>query len=163
MRSVETAVVVAGNLAFKESGIQVADMGVQEAARWITVNSAGNTLQVDSPSNGYYSSLPAVDPDYFDIDNWASTVTMNSGNPDASGNVVRYVIHRMCTTPSVPHNDENNNCARQLSAQTTGGASKRRDAPNLKGPPLLYYRVTTRVDGPRNTVTVTQTSLALQG
>ena len=87
MRSVETAVIVAGNFAFKEAGVQVADRGVQEAARWLGVNSAGNTLYNDNPPAGYFSSLPPLDPDYFDLDNWGSSVLMNSGTPDASGNV----------------------------------------------------------------------------
>ena len=87
---------------------------------------------------------------------------MNSGTPDASGNIVRYVIHRMCTLPATPWDDPLNECGKQLSSATSGGGSKRRDAPNIQGPPILYYRVTTRVDGPRNTVTVIQTSVAVQ-
>lgn len=161
MRSVETAVIVAGNFAFKEAGIQVADHGVQRAADWVSVNSGGNTLFNDNPSQGYFSALPENDPNYFDINTWSSSVILNSGTPDASGNVVRYQIHRMCTRASMSWNDENNQCARQLSSSTSGGGSKRRDAPNLKGPPILWYRVTSRVDGPRNTVTITQTSLAV--
>ena len=162
MRSVETAVIVAGNFAFKESGIQVADRGVQEAARWLTVNSTGNTLYNNNPSSGYFSALPDTDPDYFDLANWGSTVLMNGGTPDASGNIVRYVIHRMCNMPDTPYNDPNQSCGQQLSNLTTSGGSKRRDATRFQGPPILYYRVTTRVDGPRNTVTVIQTSIALQ-
>jgi Tfp pilus assembly protein PilX len=161
MRSVETAVIVAGNFAFKEAGIQVADRGVQEAARWISVNSGGNVLYNDNAPAGYSSSLPAVDPDYFDIDAWSSSVLMNSGTPDASGNIVRYVIHRMCTLPATPWDDPLNECGKQTSRATSEGGSKRRDAPQFEGPPILYYRVTTRVDGPRNTVTVIQTSIAV--
>ena len=161
MRSVETAVIVAGNFAFKEAGVQVADRGVQEAARWLSANSAGTTLYNDNPTNGYYSSLPAQDPNYFELDSWASTVLMDA-TPDASGNIVRYVIHRMCNIPSMSWDDPTQECGKQRSNQTSGGGSKRRDAPELAGPPILYYRVTTRVDGPRNTVTVTQTSLAVQ-
>ena len=161
MRSVETAVIVAGNFAFKEAGVQVADSGVQEAARWIGVNSTGNTLYNDNPPAGYSSALPPVDPDYFDLNNWGSSVVMNGGTPDASGNVVRYVIHRMCTLAATPWDDPDNECGKQTSRATTEGGSKRRDAPQFEGPPILYYRVTTRVDGPRNTVTVIQTSLAV--
>lgn len=159
MRSVETAVIVAGNFAFKESGIQVADQGTQAAARWISDNSAGNALYNDRPGDGYYSSLPPVDPDYFDLANWGVSVLMNGGTPDASGNSVRYIIHRMCDTPASSWQE--NNCAQQISTVTSGGGSKRAAAPQYNGPPLLWYRVTARVDGPRNTVTVTQTSLAI--
>ena len=161
MRSVETAVIVAGNFAFKEAGIQVADRGVQEAARWVGVNSSGTTLQVDNAPAGYYSSLPPTDPNYFDLDSWSSSVLMNGGTPDASGNIVRYVIHRMCNLPATPYNDPNQECGTQTSLATSEGGSKKSQSPQFTGPPILYYRVTTRVDGPRNTVTVIQTSLAV--
>lgn len=161
MRSVETATIVAGNFAFKEAGVQVADRGVQEAARWIAANSAGNTLYNDNPPQGYFSALPPTDPDYFDLGVWGSSVLMDSGTPDASGNIVRYVIHRMCTMPALPWDDPGQECGRQTSRASTEGGSKRRDAPQFEGPPILYYRVTARVDGPRNTVTVIQTSLAV--
>lgn len=161
MRSVETAVIVAGNFAFKEAGIQVADRGVQEASRWLAANSTGNTLQVDNAPAGYYSSLPPTDPDYFDLASWGSSVIMNGGTPDASGNSVRYVIHRMCVLPSTPYNDPAQECGTQTSRATSEGGSNKSQAVQFEGPPILYYRVTTRVDGPRNTVTVIQTSLAV--
>lgn len=161
MRSVETAVTVAGNFAFKESGVQVADQGVQAAAAWISSNSTGSTLYNDNPSQGYFSALPPTDPDYFDLSVWGSSVLLNSGTPDASGNVVRYVIHRMCTVPATPWDDPAQECGKQTSRATSEGGSKRRDAVQFEGPPILYYRVTSRVDGPRNTVTVIQTSLAV--
>jgi type IV pilus assembly protein PilX len=167
MRSVETAVIVAGNFAFKEAGVQVADKGVQAAANWLSQpTTAGAVLYNDIPAQGYYSSLP-VDEDpikYFDLTNWTTgtTVLMNSGIPDASGNIVRYVIHRLCTQSSLSWDDPTNECGKQSTIASSEGGSKRRDAVKFEGPPLLYYRVTTRVDGPRNTVTVTQTSLAVQ-
>ncbi len=161
MRSVETAVIVAGNFAFKEAGVMVADRGIQEAARWVSSNSAGSTLYNDNPGQGYFSALPPTDPDYFDLGTWSSSVVMDGGTPDASGNVVRYVIHRMCILPATPWDDPNQSCGRQTSRSTSEGGSKRRDAPLFEGPPILYYRVTTRVDGPRNTVTVIQSSLAV--
>ena len=165
MRSVETAVIVAGNFAFKEAGVQVADKGVQAAANWLSQpTTAGAVLYNDIPAQGYYSSLP-VDEDvtkYFDINNWAGSVLMNSGVPDASGNIVRYVVHRLCTQSSLAWDDPANECGKQSTIASSEGGSKRRDAVKFEGPPLLYYRVTTRVDGPRNTVTVIQSSLAVQ-
>lgn len=165
MRSVETAVIVAGNFAFKEAGVQVADKGVQAAANWLSQPAtAGAALYNDNPAQGYYSSLP-VDEDplkYFDLANWGGAVLMNSGTPDSSGNIVRYVIHRLCTQSSMAWDDPNNECGKQSTIASAEGGSKRRDAVKFEGPPLLYYRVTTRVDGPRNTVTVVQTSLAVQ-
>jgi len=48
----------------------------------------------------------------------------------------------------------------QTSATEGEGYSNKPGAPPPIPLPIVYYRVTTRVDGPRNTVTITQTSLA---
>lgn len=164
MRSVDTAVVVAGNVAFKETAIQVADRGTQEAAKWLSNNSGGAALQATNPSMGYYSARPVVEPDWFDINSWGQGVLVNGGTPDAAGNVVRYIIHRMCTQPDTPYNGDNAGVANEcglyypLSSVASGG-SMQVGSPQFVGTPQLYYRVTTRVDGPRNTVSVIQSSL----
>jgi len=49
----------------------------------------------------------------------------------------------------------------QATSKTEGDVSSNKaGAAAPMASPIVYYRVTTRVDGPRNTVTVTQTSLA---
>jgi type IV pilus assembly protein PilX len=164
MRSVDTAVGVAGNVAFKQSAVQVADTGTQKAAVWLGNNSSGTTLQNDNATIGYFSSRPAVEPNWYDINSWSQSVVLNGGVPDAAGNVVRYVVHRMCTQPDTPYNGTNgaatNECALYfpLSSAASGG-SMQVGSPQFIGTPQLYYRVTTRVDGPRNTVSVIQSSV----
>ena len=164
MRSVDTGTVVAGNMAFKQSAIMVADRGTQEAVKWLSDNSAGTTLQMTNPSKGYFSSRPVSEKadTWFDPASWAESVAVNGGAPDAAGNVTRYVIHRMCTLPDVPYNSSgpDNECALYFAtgSGTTGG-SMAVGAPQFIGTPQLYYRVTTRVEGPRDTVTVIQTSV----
>ncbi len=164
MRSVDTGTVVAGNMAFKQSAIMVADRGTQEATKWLQDNSAGAVLQSTNTAGGYFSSRPVVEPDWFDAASWAQSVALNGGAPDASGNVVRYMIHRMCTLPDTPYNGsigtQANECALYFatSAAASGG-SMAVGAPQFIGTPQLYYRVTTRVEGPRNTVSVIQSSV----
>ncbi len=164
MRSVDTGTVVAGNMAFKQAAIMVADRGTQEATKWLADNSAGATLQSTDEARGYFSSRPVVEPDWFDAASWSQSVALNGGAPDASGNVVRYVIHRMCTLPDTPYNgavgSTPNECALYfaVSAAAAGG-SMAVGAPQFIGTPQLYYRVTTRVEGPRNTVSVIQSSV----
>jgi len=163
MRSVETGVMVAGNFAFKESAVQSTDQGVQAAAAWLTTTylANANSLFDNDTSAGYYAALPSVDPDYFDEASWADSVTLNTGGNDAAGNKVRYIVHRMCTVASMSWTDSDNECAIQTTAASEGeGSSKKPGALPPAGNPVLYYRVTARVDGPRGTVTVTQTSLA---
>ncbi|QJR12632.1 hypothetical protein DSM104443_03723 [Usitatibacter rugosus] len=164
MRSVETAVMVAGNFAFKEAAIQSTDQGVNAAADWLlTANKdAPMSLFDDNAAKGYYSSLPPTDPDFFAEDTWKTTsVSVNGGAADAAGNKTRFMIHRMCTLPGLNWADPDNDCALQTTAATEGeGASKKPGAPPPNGTPILYYRVTSRVDGPRNTVSISQVSLA---
>jgi Tfp pilus assembly protein PilX len=162
MRAVDTGLVVAGNMAFKQSAIMVADRGTAEAVNWLKANSSGPTLQMTNAAQGYFSSRPVVEPNWFDAASWSESVTLNGGAPDASGNVVRYVIHRMCTLPDTPYNSSSptNECALYfaLSGGAAGG-SMAVGAPQFVGTPQIYYRVTTRVEGPRDTVSVIQTSV----
>lgn len=159
MRSVDTALVVAGNMAFKQSTISVADRGTQEAAAWLVANSSGQGLHNDNPGAGYSASIPPglPEPDWFDINSWANSFVVNSGTPDAAGNVVRYVVHRLCNAPGNPNSTP---CALYFgtSIAATGG-SMAVGAPVFQGTPQLYYRVTTRVDGPRDTVSVIQSTV----
>lgn len=160
MRSVDTGVVVAGNMAFKQAAITVADRGTQVAAQWISANSVGNTLVSTNAAAGYSSNYPTPEPDWFDMANWAGAALVNGGTPDASGNVVRYVVHRMCTHQDLRYNESPNECALYfgLSGAASGG-SMAVGAPQFLGTPQLYYRITTRVDGPRDTVSIIQTSV----
>lgn len=164
VRSVDTAVVVAGNVAFKEAAVQSSDRGVQEAVRWLAANSAGPTLQSSNASLGYFSSRPLPDPDWFSDGSWTQAVTLNGGTPDAGGNVVSYLIHRMCTQPDTPYNGANAGVANECGlyfpvSGAAAGGSMSVGSPQFAGTPQLYYRVTTRVQGPRNTITVTQSSV----
>jgi hypothetical protein len=84
-----------------------------------------------------------------------------------AGYSVQYKVHRMCTQPDTAYNGSRggvaNICA--LTVKTGGaapGASLAVGATQFTGNPTLYFRITTRVDGPRNTRTVTQTVVALQ-
>ena len=163
MRSVETAVMVAGNFAFKESAVLSTDQGVQSAAGWVGLTNKNSpaSLYNDNPALGYFSSLPSVDPDFFDDGAWAQSVSVNGGAPDAAGNRVRYVVHRMCSLSGLNWSDPDNECMVQMTSAAEGeGYSNKPGAPPPLALPILYYRVTTRVDGPRNTVTISQTSLA---
>jgi Tfp pilus assembly protein PilX len=160
IRSVDTTVVVAGNLAFSQSAVQSADRGIAAAAKWLEVKNTGPDLANTDSGNGYYSSPPVPEPNWHDIDNWTgASMVLNGGAADPSGNVVRYVIHRMCVTPGMGWNG--NQCARFPTKSSREGGSQNNTAPAYEGPPMLFYRITARVDGPRNTVSVIQSSVLL--
>jgi type IV pilus assembly protein PilX len=169
-RSVDTANVVAGNLAFKQGTVQGADTGLKAAYAWLVANSGGATLQSNGASGtGYYASLPVDDPDWFDPNNavWGSAAAPTGTNADTAGNVVKYVIHRMCSQPDAPYNGSNAGVANQCALTFTSGGSGEGSSMAIgstqpSGDAQLYYRVTARVDGPRNTVSIVQMSVLLK-
>ena len=93
---------------------------------------------------------------------------MRGGTPATAGNVIRYVIHRMCQCTNATYSGPcpsggDNKCALYypVSGGSAGG-SMSVGAPTFVGIPQLYYRITTRVDGPRNTVSITQVTVLIQ-
>ena len=167
VRSVDTSLGIAGNMAFKQSTIQGSDLGIKEAYAWLATNNTGTILQKTDKGNGYESNQPATAvEDWFDSAKWgAGTKAANGGLPDAAGNTVKYIIHRMCTQADTAYNGKSgagvdNICA--LITPTSGGSSGGSmsvGSVQFQGIPSLYYRITTRVDGPRNTVSIVQVSV----
>ena len=162
MRSVDTSSVVAGNLAFKQSTLGGTDIAVETAYQWLMTNAAGATLQSDHPAQGYYSSQGA-EPDWSADSSWAGALCMNSCAADANGNAAWFIIQRMCTQPNQAYNSATNSCAQSdgggggpLNNNSAGfGANK------FSGVASLYYRVTARVTGPRNSVSIVQAIIAI--
>jgi Tfp pilus assembly protein PilX len=166
-RSIDTANIVAGNMGFKQATVQSSDLGVKAAYDWLVANSGGTTLQSTNPGAGYFSSRPASEPNWFDSASWGSGVQINGGAADAAGNVVTYMIHRMCTLPDTAYNGSvagvPNSCAMAFpSGGASTGGSMQVGSVQFQGTPQVYYRITTRVDGPRDTVSVTQVSVLIQ-
>lgn len=171
IRSVDTSTMIAGNLAFKQAATVSADTGIEEAISWLSLNNNA-TLNNDSTSNGYYATgQDALDltgnrttstGDDFDWSTQSKLVTDAVGDPntDASGNEVRYVIHRLCRAAGV-HTDPATGCLLASATSSTGDSmrSLRAEEVGLTGTSTLsgpYYRVTVRVRGPRSTISYIQ-------
>jgi type IV pilus assembly protein PilX len=166
MRSVDTASLVAGNIAFKQSTIGGADQGLQSAYAWLTANAVGVTLYSDNTGIGYLSSVPAVEPDWTQSSSWANAYTLNSGSKDAAGNVVSYIVHRMCPVPNCGPNNTcagtANSCGSTPDALTFSGEGSDQSKPQtFTKPPAIHYRLTAKAVGPRNSVTVVQTMVRI--
>lgn len=161
MRSVDTSTLIAGNIAFKNRTRQSADVGIEAAIAWITANKSA--LINDNPTAGYYSSLSATNPFYWYLaSSWTNAGKVNNGNPDASGNIVEYVIHRLCDLPSKAAADEGQLCA---SNEGTGGttyeapaegSSSAGGAAAFTTPSKMYLRIIVRSMGPRNSTSYLQ-------
>lgn len=173
MRSVDTASLVAGNIAFKQSSIGGADQGLQAAYTWLTNNAPGgsakapgNMFLTDHTGFGYFSAVPTIEPDWTQNSSWTSEFKLNNGNPDAAGNVVSYLIHRMCPVPNCAPNTTclgvPNTCGSTPDELTfTGEGSDQSKAQTYTKPPAIHYRLTARALGPRNSVTVVQTMVRI--
>jgi Tfp pilus assembly protein PilX len=168
IRSVDTSLGIAGNMAFKQATIQGGDQGVATAFTWLSTNSSGTTLTNSDVVNGYYSAAPNESAGYwFDDTNWTQAVSLNGGIPDAAGNTIKFVIHRMCTLPNLAYNGVSGGVTNECSlyygtGSGTSGGSMSVGAAQFEGTPQVYYRITVRVDGPRNTVSIIQVSALFQ-
>jgi Tfp pilus assembly protein PilX len=170
---------VATNVVYRQAALNLADNGVQIATAAIAAKAAAGQINNDDGVNGYFSAIPVTEPmSYADAGVWTAgadavllTTTQVCGGNAAcitevnkgQGLTVYYKVHRMCTQPNAAYNAANNNCA--LTVKTGGtspGGSLAVGATQFTGNPILYFRITTRVDGPRNTRMVTQTVVALQ-
>jgi len=167
MRSVDTATITAGNIALRQASVNAADQGIQAGVNWLTAN-LGPTLVNDShqpgtASKGYFSSVAANDPDWYEPLNWSEAGQLNNGNPDAGGNVVFFLIHRLCPVPNCDTSDTcgsnpPNICASTLStaALTGQGSDQTRPTDSHTQVPATHYRVTAKAVGPRNSISIVQ-------
>ena len=165
VRSVDTTNVIAGNLAFKEASINAADRGAQAAVAWL--ESAGTLVYGNNAPNGYTASAqqPAAGTSWDSY--WNNTIVPNNLNvcaptscaPDAAGNVVSYTINRLCDSVGSPAQIgvvcSYSPASYVLNSSQAGGTVV------LTSINQEYYRITIRVDGPRNTVSYTQIVVAL--
>ena len=166
MRSVDTATLIAGNLAFKQGAVQSADDGIERAYQWLLANRP--SLSVNNLAQGYNSGL--VNHVWTTSAAWTNSFLVGT---DPAGNTISYQIHRMCNCADTAYNGAcpvtgvSNQCAldnptgtgappppAQGESFTVGSAGYLQD-------PRLYYRITVRTVGPRNTVSYVQAMVAV--
>lgn len=163
MRSVDTSNLIAGNLAFRQSALQASDTGIEQAYQWLLGNRP--VLVNSNPAVGYFSSQPGV----FNVNDPTTWAGMPTVGPDAGGNTVSYLIHRMCTCPDTPYNGSCAGVANQCALTTPStaapppgaGDSFTIGAPGYLQDPMVYYRITVRTVGPRNTTSFVQAMVAI--
>lgn len=172
IRSINSSMSMAGNLAFKRDLINQADQAV--VAAMAALDPAGAlgsaTARATSASGSNYSAtrLPGNDqgiPDALLSDTAFATVGLAANDITVAGQgvTVRYVIDRLCQN----NINEGASTADQIAAACTVGPSP--DArggsasdPNVaKRPSQVLYRLSVRVTGPRNTQVFLQSTLAL--
>jgi len=187
LRSSDTGTLVAGNLAFQKTALASGDAGTEEALTWLAANSAGNTLFDDVPARGYYATTAdncdltgtRTPADAADDVNWTGIDPGVNCNMDAVTVVppagvaadfsLRQVINRVCNAEGNPNSLVAADGVTPMACSSfASGASENStrigasygNAP-LTGLAQTYYRVTTRIDGPRNTVRYVQALIVL--
>lgn len=170
LRSADTATAVAGNLAFKQAAAAAVDRSVETAVQALFDPQADPTTSapviadksVDSPANNYYACVQAPGGGCLPAANAIPEipgllVTKAGLTPvvaDAAGNTSYYVIERMCANPGPA---VGSNCNLSLAGLGADAGTQHYEA--LSRPGDAFYRVTVRVEGPRNTVQYAQAIL----
>lgn len=153
VRSVDTNLLIAGNLAFKQGATLASGKSIEAARAWVVANATGASLYQDIVSSGYSATWQdGFDPRTFSWDA-AQVVTLAT---DAAGYTSSYVVHRMCATAGDPGSKA---CVKSGSSGTAtssfGSVSYSSYALSLSGTSPVY-RITTRVRGPKNTTSYIQ-------
>lgn len=181
IRSVDTGTVIAGNLAFRQATTQAGDGGTEAALVWIKdkISADVKDLYVTDETNGYYAtwmigcdlSGSRVPHDLKDDVDWDGTNPDNNGCnmkavavPSAelpAGYTASYVVNRLCNQEGDPsgivcENYSASSATAEAGLSMAGGGYAKKVS---AGPARYFYRVTTRVVGPRNTVSIVQSVL----
>ena len=173
MRSVDTGNVIAGNLAFKQATLQASDLGTEAALSALT-NIINTHLDADcwacaaDTTGVYYATMRWVNPTTGVLTTAADAYPPPLGTPidwttvptvptTAVDYKVQYVIDRLCHGPPIPVTDIPGQC---ISSVPLGGGTFTANGIVFASATAVYYRVTVRVTGPRNTVSMVQTMLS---
>jgi hypothetical protein len=186
IRSIDTGTQVVANLAFRQASIVLSNWAVERAAKGL-FSQYGGPLVADITQDDLGENYYATHNQTWDDANGVPQPLQTLSNvglaglgqvfpPDQSGNTVHYVVERMCNPdPALtnPQRPDGSDPKLPKDSTTIGWC----DVVNPKGggmhesdrdkgfifSPQAFYRVTVRVDGPKNTVTFVQTMLRPPG
>jgi len=166
-RSIDTANLVAGNLGFKQSSLNAADQGLRAGYAWVLARAGTTALNNTDLTQGYVSFASLAEPNWYDSNTWSAAAYLNNKDPDAAGNVISYIVERLCSQANTTYNGtsaggQENQCIQSEPKDTTSGGQSKTIPPRIFKPnPNLYYRITARAVGPRNTESYVQTIVAV--
>ncbi len=174
MRSMNSSLFSAGNLAFKRDLVNQGELAVSNVlTAFATGALAAATATADSVPAANYSAVqlqanprgiplvlldnqtPHTGPDILGATFTPGITAVAGATPDIS---IRYVIDRLCNNAGSAAALGEAGCVRQPSATEVRGGTA--GAAPLPKAPSLIYRLTVRVDGPRETQVFLQTSFA---
>ena len=157
LRSSTGSLGIAGNLAFKKNATAAGDLGVENARTWLTSQTT-TTLNTDQAPGYFSTGMANFDPLTYAWN--AGTNAVEATADDGNGNRVLYVIHRLCAVAG-SFNLPNQVCVRPSSLNAVGAGSPiGAGGGGAAGPVVVvarpYFRITSRIEGPRNTLSYVQ-------
>ena len=164
VRSVDTSNLIAGNLAFQQAATQSGDLGVENAAAWLqgqsstTLSQSALFYRADGSVQGPNAGINETWEHYWNNTLLPGGMVYTIGPVNAAGNTVSYVIDRLCASQGAAAAA---NCATSQSVGSVGGNSLDVSGHPVNAPTSVYYRITVRIDGPRNTVSFVQSVIAM--
>ena len=139
---------IAGNVAFKQAATEAADTGIAAAGQWLTA-----LANADAAVAGvYYATRQNVDAHGLPTIDWSRRAGRRRSAPSASSTWSSACARAPRRSPT---------CSRQcLTTENTQDGSKKVGSPAYSGTTAVYYRVTVRVQGPRNAESYVQSLLS---
>ncbi len=173
IRSVDTSNLIAGNMAFQQAATHSGDSGIEAAITWLSdcnftnASCAAGTLNSDSPGDGYSAAgnsaarNPGAGQSWNDY--WAANMTAANtatlSQQSGTDNVIQYVIDRMCSNSGSPAGG--GSCTFSPAVSAVGGSAEEAGQIQLNAPSAVYYRITVRISGPRNSVSYVQAMVSM--
>lgn len=148
-RMTEIGVLASGNSAYREASLQASEVGVNTAYAAVK----GLAAEESNAGNWYWASIQAVDAAGLPAVNWANAPAVTVGSYE-----VRYVVERMCSQANVT--DTLRQCLVKQIPQTPESQVYGKESPDP--PNSRQFRITVRVNGPKDTQTWVQ-SLVTKG
>jgi Tfp pilus assembly protein PilX len=161
MKSVDTANSIAGSMTFRQGAMQEAERAYQDIRTKYVNTFTPPTSDGDNPALGYYATLQAQNAVRKDLpDVLVQGVDGTVGKIDAgvTGNAVSYVVERLCPTGTAAASPTL--CivpGIAISGGTSSNASTDPGIPFNTSGSAAAFRLTVRVDGPRNAHAYVQT------
>lgn len=167
MRSFNTSLFMSGNLAFKRDLVNQAERASAVVLPQLTGGALSSLAARSSNSAAlnYSASMLATNDQGIPnallnaTDFAAAGVASNDIVVADQGVTVRYVVDRLCTAAGSEVILGSASCTVGPTPEARGGSASEINRATL--PPQVLYRLSVRVDGPRNTQAFFQTTLAL--
>lgn len=165
IRSVDSSLIVAGNIAFKRDLLNQGERAIAIARKSMSGNGAladSATRQSNAPANNYSAivlptNAQGIPNILLSDDAWTSSHMTGADIADnASGVTIRYVIDRLCTASGPPSSAK---CV--VSSRGANGGSAFLITRKAGGDAPPVYRISVRITGPQNTQTYVQSTFSI--